>query len=139
MLALAALLLALPLAPARGGDELYKRVVARALERAQTGLTGKVNFELDHSRWEDPWVVTSAHYEVRTVSRFGEAFDLAKNLEYFRAEFVKMLGEGSGRPGIEKIWVFPRMADYNTFANEHGADEHSSALGSYFAADVKPA
>jgi hypothetical protein len=133
MLAVATLLIGLQ--AKSGADEIYHRVIAKALDRAQAGLKGKVNFAIDHSRWTDPWVVTSAHYEVRSTHSYGQAADLAKNLDFFRSEFVKLLGEGGGRAGLEKVWVFPRMGDYNTFGNEHGADEHSSMLGSYFAGD----
>ena len=131
---LAALTLALlPPLPAGTGDA-YRKVVAAALARAQADLAASLDFEIDHSRWEDPWIVTSAHYEVRTTVSFAQAHELAKNLEFLRSEFVELLGEGRRPAGPARVWVLPTLAEYNRFGNEHGA-EHSSILGSFFAAD----
>jgi len=131
---LAALTLALLPAPPAGTADAYRKVVASALARAQTELAASLDFEIDHSRWEDPWVVTSAHYEVRTTVSFAQAHELAKNLEFLRAGFVELLGEGRRTAGPARVWVLPTLAEYNRFGNDHGA-EHSSILGSFFAAD----
>jgi hypothetical protein len=138
MLALVSLALALAPAaplqrPARSGQEAYRRVVASALARAQAALASSVSLDVDHSRWEDPWVVTSANFEVRTTHSYVQAFELAKNLEFLRSEFVRLLGEGRKPSGPAHIWVFPTMGEYNTFGGPYG--EHSSILGSFFATD----
>lgn len=136
MLALPLLALALALAapaqrPAR--QDAYRRVVATALARAQATLAADVSLDVDHSRWEDPWVVASANFVVRTTHSYGQAFELAKNLEFLRSEFVQLLGEGRKPSGPAHIWVFPTLADYNRFGSGYG--EHSSMLGSFFATD----
>jgi hypothetical protein len=110
----------------------YRKAVTRALERAQTRLGAGLDFEVDHSEWNDPWVVTSAHYEVRATESYLQTVELAKSQELMRNEFVTLLGEGNAKPGIQKVWVFPRMADYNKFGNDFG-EEHSSYLGSFHA------
>jgi hypothetical protein len=131
-----ALVLSAALGPAAdplGGKDAYHRIVAAALARSQKSLAASIDLEIDHSRWEDPWVVTSAHFEVRSTHSFGQASELSKNLEYLRGEWVELLGEGRSSTEPARIWVFPTIADYNRFGNEHGA-EHSSMLGSFFAA-----
>jgi hypothetical protein len=129
---LVALSLAAPLPS--GADAAYRRVVAAALARQQAALVGGIDFEVDHSRWEDPWIVTSAHYEVRSTHSFGQASELAKNLEFMRGQFTALLGEGRKAAGPARIWVVPSIVEYNRFGNDFGA-EHSSMLGCFFASD----
>jgi len=129
---LAPLLLALTFAPAPGGnDGAYQRVVTRAFERAQTELVAGISFDVDHSRWEDPWVVTTAHYEVRATRSYLQTARYAKELEYMRGEFVKLLGEGQVPSKPLPVWILPNMSDYNRFGNDNGA-EHSSLLGGFY-------
>ena len=116
-------------------DGPYGRVVARALERSAAELLAAAKFDVDHSRWEDPWVVTSEHYEVRSIKSYAQARTIANSSEFLRGEFVKLLGEGrGGRAARHAIWIFPYIGDYNRFGNANGA-EHSSMLGSYYASD----
>lgn len=123
---------ALAAVPAPAGDDsAYRRVVTRALERAQTELVAGMNFEVDHSRWEDPWVVRTAHYEVRATRSYLQTVRYAKDLEYMRGEFVKLLGEGQPQSKPLPVWILPNMSDYNRFGNENGA-EHSSLLGAFY-------
>src|SRR5262245_66637221 len=100
-----ALLLALQGPTAPKPASIYQRVVARAIERAEAGLLDAVRFDVDHSRWEDPWVVTTNHYEVRTTRSYAQARTIADSAEYMRGEFVKLLGEGrGGRTARQAIW-----------------------------------
>lgn len=117
-------------------ESLYRRVVGRALERAKANLVAAADLDVDHSRWEDPWVVVSEHYEVRSTKSYAQARTIADSSEFLRGEFVKLLGEGTsgGRTTRQKIWILPNISDYNRFGNENGA-EHSSMLGSYYASD----
>ena len=128
------LLLALPLAlpPGDGAaDKLYARAVQHAVERAQKELFAGVHFEVDHSVWDNPWVVTSAHYEVRTTHSYAQAAEISNGLELLYAEWTKLLGEGPAHAGLRRVWIFPGMADYNKFGTEAGA-EHSSLTGCFF-------
>jgi len=109
----------------------YRRVVARALTRAQETLVASSDFEVDHSRWEDPWVLRSEHYEVRTTKSFAQARTLSQSLEYMHGEFEKLLGQTPPRDQPYRVWVFPDLASYNQHGDQHGA-EHSSLLGSFF-------
>jgi len=111
----------------------YRRVVARALERTEADLMAAARFDVDHSRWEDPWVVVTEHYEVRSTRSYSQARTIADSSEFLRREFVKLLGEGrGGRTARQAIWIFPNIGDYNRFGNANGA-EHSSMHGSYYA------
>jgi hypothetical protein len=128
-----ALLLALvPLAPPSGTKDLYARVVSRAVERTQKELLSGIDFEVDHSRWEDPWVVRTAHFELRTTHSYAQAAELGRSLEFLRERWVELLGEGQASAAPQRIWVFPTIGDYNRFGNEVGA-EHSSLLGCFYA------
>jgi len=121
--------------PAVHASELYGRVVERASARARNELTATLQFEVDHSRFEDPWIVTTAHYELRATVSYAQTKKIAEGLEFVRGEFVKLLGESKApRTARNKIWVFPSMGGYNQFGKDNGADEHSSVLGSFFLA-----
>jgi len=116
--------------PAQAPD-LYARVLLRGLDRAQAKVLAGLTFEVDHSRWEDPWVVTTAHYQVRTTGSYLQAHEVARDLEFLRGEFVKVLGEGRAPSGPRPVFILPTIGDYNRFGNDHGA-EHSSLLGSFY-------
>jgi hypothetical protein len=121
---------ALPSAP---DGSVYRNVVARALERAQAGVYAGLDFEVDHSRWADPWIVTSAHYEVRTTHSYVQARRIADGLEFMYGEFVKLLGEPSTNSSRKRpVWILPTRSNYNAEGNDIGAD-HSSMLGSFYA------
>lgn len=129
------LLLLLALAPlsTRGDSDLYRRAVTRAVARAQTDLYAAAapRFEVDHSRWDDPWIVTTEHYEVRSTESYAQARRYADELEFMRREFVALLGPGRNPTRRSQIWIFPSIGDYNTFNAD--AAEHSSMLGSNYA------
>ncbi len=113
--------------------ELYRRAVARALARAQAELVAAARPDVDHSRWEDPWVVVSEHYEVRSTRSYAQARSIADSSEFLRGEMVKLLGEGDGgRKARQPIWIFPTLAAYKAFGEANG-EEHSSMWGSYYA------
>jgi len=112
----------------------YRRVVSAALGRAQTRLEAGLELEVDHSSWEDPWIVRTPHHEVRTTKSRGQAAALAKSLEFMHAEFEKLLGPAPARAEHLRVWVVPDLAAYNQLGDAHGGD-HSSVLGSFFAAD----
>lgn len=112
--------------------ELYRQVVGRALERVQAELLSAADFDVDHSTWDDPWVVATEHYEVRTTKSYAQARTIADSSEFLRGEFVKLLGEGSADSDRRPIWVLPSIGEYNRFGEQNGA-EHSSMLGSFYA------
>ncbi len=112
-------------------EDLYRRCVERSLERAQTELLARIDLWADHSRWEDPWVVTTEHFEVRTVESHALAAEMGKGLEYMRGEWEKLLGRGSAAGGKARIWIFPDLAAYNAFGQSYA--EHTSMYGSFYA------
>lgn len=117
--------------PTSDPDELYRRCVARSLERAQVELLEGIDLHVDHSRWEDPWVVTTEHFEVRTVKSHALATALGRSLEYIHGEWVKLLGRGSPPPGKARIWIFPNIGAYNQFGAPFA--EHTSIYGGFYA------
>jgi len=129
------LALALALFPQdAAGSPAYRRVVSTALARAQTRLEAGLVFEADHSSWEDPWIVRTPRYEVRTTKSRGQAATLAKSLEFMHAEFEKLLGPAPAREERHRIWIVPDLAAYNQLGDAHGGD-HSSVLGSFYAGE----
>jgi hypothetical protein len=119
--------------PATKPADLYRRAVARALTRAQAELVAGAKLDVDHSRWEDPWVVVTEHYEVRSTRSYAQARSIADSSEFLRGEMVRLLGEGrGGRTAKQPIWIFPTLAAYKVFGQANGA-EHSSMWGSYYA------
>jgi len=118
--------------PAVRAQDLYHEVLTRARTRAEKGLAGTLRFEADHSRWEDPWVVKTPHFEVRATRSYLQTAEMARQLEFLRGEFVKVLGEGRSDGGPLRVWIFPSLGAYNTFGQEHG-QLHSSILGSFYA------
>lgn len=124
--------------PAAKPADLYRRAVARAYARAQAELVAAAKLDVDHSRWEDPWVAVTEHYEVRSTKSYRQARTIADSSEFLRAEMVKLLGEGrGGRTAKQPIWIFPNLGAYTVFGNANG-EEHSSLWGSYYA-DKDPA
>jgi hypothetical protein len=133
MLGLSALFILVLQGGAAARSDPYRRVVERALARAEAACLAAARFDADHSRWEDPWVVVSEHYEVRSTKSYAQARTIADSSEFLRGEFVKLLGEGrAGRTARQAIWVFPNLSDYRRFGEANGA-EHSSMYGSYYA------
>jgi len=129
-LLLAACLGALNPAPA-DADALYRRALKRTLARVQSELVASVDFVVDHSRWEDPWVVKSVNYEVRTTASYALAAQMAKDAEYMRDQFVRVLGTGNPIAEPLRIWILPGIGAYNQMGNDFGA-EHSSMYGSFY-------
>lgn len=128
---LAVLSLAIAPVPPQAPEDAYRRVVTRALERAQENLVASLDFVVDHSRWEDPWVLRSPHYEVRTTRSYAQARTLSTSLEFMHAEFEKLLGPAPAREEPFDVWVMPDLTAYNRQGESSG--DHSSLLGSFFA------
>lgn len=112
----------------------YDRSVRRVLDAAQAKLQQKVVLYQDRSSWENPWIVKSAHYEVRTTESFAFANQIAQGLEQMFGEFQRVLATGWEPAEPLKVFVLPNLAAYNKFGDDHGA-EHSSFYGSFYAAE----
>ena len=126
-----------PAVPA-GSDELYRRALSRTLQRAETEYLATLDLWVDHSRWDDPWLATSDHFEVRTIESYALAAEIAKSLEYLRGEWVKLLGTGNATAKKQAVWIFPNMAAYNQFGegmSDQDAAQHSSAYASFYAGE----
>jgi hypothetical protein len=111
--------------------DLYARVVRSARERVESEFLATASFEVDHSRWEDPWVVRSLRFEVRTTLTYAQGAKIAKSLEFLLGEFERIVGALPPRDAPFRIWIFPNLGAYNQFGTDFGA-EHSSLLGSFF-------
>ncbi len=123
-------------APGDAEKELYERAKAKALERAQAELLESLDLWVDHSRWEDPWVVESAHYSVRGTKSHAMVAKAAQDLEYLFGEFQRVLGTEYAPAQRFQVWIFPTLADYNQFGNDANADEHSSMYAAFYAAQA---
>jgi hypothetical protein len=111
-----------------------KRVVQTAIERAQVDLGKGIDLWVDHSSWDDPWVVNSDHYQIRTTHSRALGMELSRMLERQLEEFCGLLRRDSqDLPQPMPVFVFPTLQEYNGFGSPFGA--HSSAYGSFFADD----
>ena len=119
--------------PKTNPPDLYQRALRRALEKAQIELLQNTDLWEDHTRWEDPWIVESDHYQVRTTHSRLLASSLGKDLDYMFEEVVKLLGPSAPR-GKFPIWIFPDLPAYNAFGAQHGA-EHSSMYGGFYSSE----
>ena len=121
-------------APLHAGEPVqpYREALDRALtdERAKVAET---EIWTDHSTWENAWVATSTHYEVRTTQSFGLARDLAGGLDTLQGFFRSVLGSSHVPAQRAKVFVFPDIAAYNQFGQANNAAEHSSFYGSFHA------
>lgn len=119
---------------ARSYDRPYQRAMRRTLDDAQERLAESVDLYQDRSTWENPWVITTRRYEVRTTESFAFGNRIAQGLEVMFGEFQRTLGSDWEPSAPLKVFVFPNLTAYNAFGEEHGA-EHSSFYGSFYAAD----
>jgi hypothetical protein len=119
--------------PTPGGEELYRKAVTRSLERAQEELLAATDLWVDHSRWDDPWIVVSEHFEVRTTHSHALAGKIGRDLEFLRGEWIKLVGEGQRPTGKARVWIFPSIGAYNQLGEQY--DEHSSMYGGFYARD----
>lgn len=119
-----------------GGDEAvdspYRRVLRRALDKAQKDLVAGLDLVVDHSTWSDPWIVRSEHFEVRTTVGYAYAAQFTRDLEYMRSEWVRLLGKGRETAERGAVWIFPTLGEYNRFGGNFA--EHSSMYGSFYGA-----
>lgn len=113
-------------------DTPYRRVLRRALEKSQRELVAGLDLVVDHSKWSDPWVVRSEHFEVRTTVGYAYAAQFTRDLEYMRSEWVRLLGKGRDPAERGAVWIFPTLNEYNQFGGNFA--EHSSMYGSFYGA-----
>lgn len=109
----------------------YRRALSKAISRAQRSLEADTDFFEDHSTWENPWVVESEHYEVRTTDSRRLGKEVAEGLETMRGYFEDLLGK-VGPTGRGRIYIYPDRAAYNAFGDQFG-EHHSSILGGFYA------
>jgi len=110
----------------------YARSVRRELDGAQARLQQGIELFQDRSTWENPWVLRTKHYEVRTTESYAFGNDLARGLEQMFVEFQRVLATDWEPTEPLKVFVFPNLAAYNVFGDDHG-EEHSSFYGSFYA------
>ncbi|MCR9248549.1 MAG: hypothetical protein NXI31_26275 [bacterium] len=100
----------------------------RVLSRVQVKLD-KVDIHEDHSTWQDPWVVESTHFQVRTTGGYGYGREIAAGLEERFEEFQRVLGIKHRPTRKLPILLVPDVGTYNQFGDN--SDEHSSFYGSF--------
>lgn len=105
-----------------------------ALERATARISARLceskTLWEDHSSADDPWVVRTEHYEVRTTKPYYVARHLADGLETMAWHFQNVLGRAP-RGGRALVRIFNTIEEYNGFGGNAGT--HSSIYGGYYA------
>jgi hypothetical protein len=119
--------------PADGTESLYQRCLRRALERSQAEARRGLDLWIDHTQWENAWVVSTEHFRVRTNTTRQVARWAADSLEGMWPTFTSVLGEGIAAGGPYEVHVYRTIAEYNAIGDAHGA-HHSSIYGSFYAA-----
>jgi hypothetical protein len=118
--------------PATASDPADEALLERVLDRAQAELEERLVLVGDHARWETAWRIETRDYEVRTSLNWYIGRKLGDDLEAMLG-FFRELGRTQWRPPQPmNVFLFPSLAEYNAFGNEHG-QEHSSMLGSFWA------
>lgn len=115
----------------RGSDEIYRRSVEKALDRAREELEGSLQLFVDHSRWEDPWIVEAGSFRVRSTENWLFANQAALNLQTMLGHFEELLDQPFPQDEVRNVYVFPDRDGYNDFGGGHGY--HSSIYGSFYA------
>jgi hypothetical protein len=112
--------------------DLYRKSVARAIDRAQADLVRGIELYSDHSTWETAWRARTANYVVQTLRSRSLGMNIAEGLEVMRGHFDALLSPTRAVTGPCEVQIFPSLTEYNVFGNTFGA-EHSSAYGSFYA------
>lgn len=113
----------------------------RALDRAISEIReqlGQEDIWEDHTQWEDPWVVQTEHYEVRTVHGYGIGRAVADGLEVMLGHFQETLQSDFTPSERFKIFIVPDTAKYNELGDavqDNHAAHHSSKYGSFYHPD----
>ena len=111
---------------------LYVRCLTRSIERAQLELERDAEVWREHTTWEEAVRGRSEHYELRTTRSRGYGAGLARGLDEMLGHFQYLLGTDYLPTAQFQVWVFPTLAEYNTFGGTFA--EHTSFYGSFFAA-----
>ena len=123
-----------PLARAEQASDLVERALERTIERLQSRIeAARVDLFVDHSSWENPWLVGTPHYRVRTLRSYSLGRDVGRALEWMLPHFQAMLGSAYAPGPQQQVYVFPTLSAYNKFGNDNSGLE-SSILGGHYAA-----
>lgn len=129
--AIAAVLVAVSSAsvPAQRGSS-QGDALSRAIDRLHQRIAAE-DIYVDHTSWEDPWVVETDHFSVRTTVSHAYGYDLAVGLENMLGHFHQALDTDFVPGSRFEVRIYPDLAAYNAFGEN--AAEHSSFYGSFYA------
>lgn len=107
----------------------YERAIINGLDRVQKGLESEIDLFVDHSTWENAWVLRSEHFEVRTTRSKKFGLGVLRGCETMYAWFQYVLGMSLAPDDYIPIEVRPDLAAYNARAGNAG--HHSSKYGCF--------
>ena len=110
----------------------YARAMQRAIDRAEGVLLSGMEIYESGRTWQDPWVVETDHYTVRTARSYYFGLVLGQGLETMLGFFQEALRTDWVPRRRLNVFVLPDLQTYNAFGDQHGA-EHSSFYGSFYA------
>ena len=116
-----------PQAPAQASVD---RAFAHALSSART-LVDKLDPRFEHSTWEDPWVIPSEHYEVRTTASRAYGVRMSATLEAMLPIYGQLFDTDKLPRGRVPVLIHPTQEAYSQFGDDH-SDERSSIWGGFF-------
>jgi hypothetical protein len=127
-----------PAAP-RGEKDVLAPAVARALESSRKRVEQQQEWWPTHSSWDDPWITTSDHYQVKQTRAYWAGKRIAEDLERWWPRFEEVLGEATPLAEPFLIEIHPDLAAYNrvgTTIQDNATAYHTSFLGSFFTSEL---
>lgn len=110
--------------------ESMDRAFAHALSLARSKADG-LDFSVDHSSWEDPWVVQSDHYELRTTASRAYGVRMVNTLEGMLPIYQELFDTDKLPQRRVPVLIHPTQEAYSQYGDDH-SDERSSIWGGYF-------
>ena len=123
----------------RGEKDVLGPAVARALEKSRQRIQQQHEGWPTHSSWEDPWITTSDHYQVKQTRAYWAGRRIADGLEQMWPHFAEVLFDATPRAEPFLIEIHPDLAAYNRVGatvQDNATAYHTSFFGSFHNADL---
>lgn len=123
----------------RGEKDVLGPAVARALENSRLRTRQQHEWWPIHSTWQDPWIVTSEHYQVKQTRAYWVGRRIADGLEQMWPHFEDVLVESTPRSEPFLVEIHPDLPSYNRVGatvQDDATAYHTSFLGSFHGAEL---
>ena len=114
-----------------GASGLYSKVIGKAISREGGEIRDGVTIREDRSSWENAWEVRTKYFVVKTTHSRALGLDIGTSMDQMFVHFQELTDSDFEPSEPLQIYIFPTLAAYNKFGDDHGAD-HSSLYGSFY-------